>query len=704
MILNHLCQSSRRVCVLSAAAVLLSAGSFAQTAPTAPAAPSPAPSAAPAPFARLGAIRAAPPEDEPVVLDLPDTDIDTVISTLETLTGRLVIRPQQLTTATYNIRIKKPLPKSEALLYIETVLALNNIGIAPLGDKLIKVVDAGRVKQEAPEMINGSSLDYPATGKVATKLFQLEFARVAEVIPLFGGLLNPFYGGPVPLQNANAALITDSISNLQRVELLLQQVDKPVTAGMKPKFYTLKNAKASDLVNKLRAILAGTLQQQLGSATSYNADDRTNQIVLVTDPRQHAFFDDLIDRLDQKSDPNTRNDVLYLKHAKAADVVNVLSRIISGQTTATQRQSPGSVRPGQVQPTAPGAPAAPPAQPMIVSASSANNPNLDALMSSGANEFSAVMTVVSDERSNSVVAFGTADDLRLVRELIDKLDIVLAQVRIEVVIAEVTLDDNDASGISALGLKLEGDKLVGFSGTIETGAAVTNGVITRPGVTGRMDLAAELSITSTLRKRNNAIVTVPAIVTSHGKQAKFFNGETRPVVTGSITSGTVGGTTSTVTQQQIGTTVTVTPFIGVDGSVQLDIVQDVQDVIGTVPVDNNQQYIIGQRQTTSYVTTKTGEIIVLGGFRKNIQVRERSRLGPIPFLGDLFGRRTKNDSRQELVFFLRPTVLTNSPAIDNAEALKRIEKLPTRDTIKGELDSNFVPPAHQSTLGKILSK
>jgi general secretion pathway protein D len=639
-----------------------------------------------------------------VVLDLPDTDIDTVISTLETLTGRLVIRPQQLTTATYNIRIKKPLPKSEALLYIETVLALNNIGIAPLGDKLIKVVDAGRVKQEAPEMINGSSLDYPATGKVATKLFQLEFARVAEVIPLFGGLLNPFYGGPVPLQNANAALITDSISNLQRVELLLQQVDKPVTAGMKPKFYTLKNAKASDLVNKLRAILAGTLQQQLGSATSYNADDRTNQIVLVTDPRQHAFFDDLIDRLDQKSDPNTRNDVLYLKHAKAADVVNVLSRIISGQTTATQRQSPGSVRPGQVQPTAPGAPAAPPAQPMIVSASSANNPNLDALMSSGANEFSAVMTVVSDERSNSVVAFGTADDLRLVRELIDKLDIVLAQVRIEVVIAEVTLDDNDASGISALGLKLEGDKLVGFSGTIETGAAVTNGVITRPGVTGRMDLAAELSITSTLRKRNNAIVTVPAIVTSHGKQAKFFNGETRPVVTGSITSGTVGGTTSTVTQQQIGTTVTVTPFIGVDGSVQLDIVQDVQDVIGTVPVDNNQQYIIGQRQTTSYVTTKTGEIIVLGGFRKNIQVRERSRLGPIPFLGDLFGRRTKNDSRQELVFFLRPTVLTNSPAIDNAEALKRIEKLPTRDTIKGELDSNFVPPAHQSTLGKILSK
>jgi general secretion pathway protein D len=701
MILNHLRLPSRPARALAAAAsAFVSIAAFAQTAPAPAAGPA---ATAPAPTPRVGAIRPAPPEDEPVVLNLPDTDIDTVLSLLETLTGRLVIRPQQLQTATYNIRIKNPLPKAEAILYIETVLALNNIGIAPLGDKMIKVVDAGRVKQEAPEMIQGSAFDYPATGKVATKLFQLEFARVAEVIPLFAGLLNPFYGGPVPLQNANAALVTDSISNLQRVELLLQQVDKPVTAGMRPKFYTLKNAKASDLVNKLRTILTGTLQQQLGSATTYNADDRTNQIVLVTDPRQHAFFDDLIDRLDQKSDPNTRNDVIYLKHAKAADVVNVLSRIISGQTTAIQRQSPGSVRPGQVAtpPRAPGAPTAP-TQPTVVSASSANNPNLDAMMASGSNEFSAVMTVVNDDRSNSVVVFGTADDLRLVRELIDKLDIVLAQVRIEVVIAEVTLEDNDASGISALGLKIDGDKLVGFSGSIETGLDVSNGVITRPGTSGRFDLAAELSVSSTLRKRNNAIVTVPAIVTSHGKEAKFFNGETRPVVTGSITSGTVGGTTSTVTQQQIGTTLTVTPFIGIDGSVQLDIIQDVQDVIGTVPVDGNQQYIIGQRQTTSYITTRTGEIIVLGGFRKNTQVRERSRLGPIPILGDLFGPRNKGDARQELVFFLRPTVLTNTPAIDNAEALQRIEKLPTRDAIKSELDPNYQAPAKPSVLGRIL--
>ena len=140
---------------------------------------------------------------------------------------------------------------------------------------------------------SGTTLDRPATGRAATKLFQLEFMRVGEFIPMLqAGILNQFYGAPVMFQNANSALITDSISNLQRVEMLLQQVDKPSLGGTKPKVYPVRNVKASELVNKLRAILTGPLQQQLGTATSYSADDRTQQLFVVTDPRQWDFFTD----------------------------------------------------------------------------------------------------------------------------------------------------------------------------------------------------------------------------------------------------------------------------------------------------------------------------------------------------------------------------------------------------------------------------
>ena len=638
---------------------------------------------------------AAKPGDEMVnQLMLPDADIDTMLTALEQLTGRMVIRPQQLTTATYNLKIKSAVTKAEAIVAIETSLALNGIGLSPLGDKYLKVINLQVVKQEAPELITGSAFAQPATGKPAAKIFQLEFARAQEVQAQIAGSLNPLYGGAVVLQNANALLITDSISNLQRAELLLQTIDKPFTAGTKPKFYQLRDAKASDLVNKLRGIITGPLQQQMGTATSYSADDRTNQIILITDPRQHAFFDDLIERLDRKADPNTRTEVIYLKHAKATDVVNVLSKIISGTTTALQRQGSASVRPGQT-PT-PASPAAP-AAPTVVSASNAAN-------AEGANEFSALMTVVNDDRSNAVVVFGTADDIRLVRALIDKLDIVLPQVRIEVVIAEVTLDDQSASGISALGLKIEADKLIGFSGST-VGASVSNATIKRPGATGPWDLAAEISLNTTPRKRQNAITTVPTVVTSHGKQAKFFNGETRPVVTGTIQSAAGVSTglasSSTVTQQQIGTTLTVTPFIGVDGAVQLDMVQSVEDVTGEVLVDQNKQYVIGRRESTNYVSAKSGDIIVIGGFRKKSKLSSASRFGPIPIIGDLLGSRSKGDTMSELVFFVRPVVLANNPTVDNAEAIKRIDGWPSRDEVKKEVDPRFVPPK-KSLLEKIL--
>ena len=687
--------------VFSLAALLVRA----QTPPTAPA-PADA-TAAPAP--------AKPEEDQMLQqLKLPDADIDTVLNTLELLTGRVVLRPASLPTATYNLKITRPLPKSEAVLYIETVLALNGVGVAPQGDKALVVTPLTLTRTSAPEMITGSAFDQPPSGKPATKIFLLDFLRVQEFAGMIQGIQNPNYaGGTVQLPNANAILVTDSVANLQRIEALIQQIDKPSTNGLKPKFYTLRNgAKASDVVGKLRTILTGTLQIQLGQATSYSADDRSNQIILITDPRQYPLFDDLIAKLDVKSDPNTRNDVIYLKHADAQQVATLLTQLVSGQTGAAQRSNSQSVRPGQgvasqlPLPTAPGTPT--PAGPVAPGATSGT----DALGGTGANEFSTLVTVIPDIRANAIVVSGTADDLRLIKEIIDKLDIILAQVRIEVVMAEVNLDDNHSSGISQLGLTIAGDKLVGFSGT-EASTTVTNGTVTRPGgttpVSGPFDLAATLTINTTPRKSNTTILSQPSITTSHAKQAKFFFGETRPVVTGTTSTPTAATTTtgfstsSQVQQQQIGTTVTVKPLIGNDGSVQLDITLDISDVTGNVQIDNNTQYIIGQRTTNSFITAQSGDILVMGGIQKQKNSKSTSRLGPIPILGDLFGSRNKEDQRTEVIVFIRPVVLTGTAAVDNASTLKRVDALETREAILKEIDPKYQPPP-KTLLEKILPK
>ena len=613
-------------------------------------------------------------------LKLRDESVDQVLALIERLTGKTVLRPQALPNATFTITLNGSVTKEETIRALETLLSLNGIAITPLDDKFLKVTPLAIARSEAPELIDGSTLLLPASGRLASKVFQLNFLRINEFMPQIAGLLNPGTGSPpVLFEKANAALVTDSLTNLQRIETLIARLDQPLLAGLTPKFYQLSFAKASDVVNKMRLILSGALQAQLGSATTFNPDDRTNQIVLVADTRQHPFFDDLIARLDVKSDPNTRNEVIYLKHAAAKDVATILSQLVTGQNNAAKTTGQADTARLAGSPPATVVNQGPPGNPTITNFVA---PAGGSLALEQSNQFSALLTILPEERSNSIVVSGTVDDIRLINELVAKIDILLAQVRIEVVIAEVSLEDNATSGISALGLTITGDRLTGFSGTA-AGIAITNGVLT-PGVVGAgpVDLAAQISLATTPRKNNANILSVPNIITTHNKEGKIFVGEQRPVISSYINDGTNTGTggvgagfRSNVTSKDIGISLSVKPLIGTDGTVQLEIKQEVNDILGDITIDGNPQPRIGRRSTESFVSARTGEIIVLGGLQRKSESRSNSRLGPIPLLGDLLGSRSRSKTRTDLVFFLRPTILTNSSA-DNSAALQQVDEFP----------------------------
>ncbi len=610
---------------------------------------------------------------------LRDESIDQVLTLLERWTGKTMLRPQTMPTAAITLSLREAVTKAEAIQAVETLLNLNGIAITPLGARFLKVTPLNLAKSEAPEFIEGSTLALTPSGRVASKLFQLTFLRINEFMPQMQGLLNPAAGSPpVVFEKTNAALITDSISNLQRVETLIAKLDQPLTTALQPKFYALHSgAKASEVVNKIRALFTGPLQNQIGSATTYNADDRTNQIILISDPRQHAFFDELIAKLDVKSDPNTRNEVIYLKHGTAKDVATILTQLISGQTNAVKSSGQDSARPiVQANNALPGvapAPNAPPAPAPIAATSTAAGLGLNL----ESNQFSSLLTIVPEERSNSIVVSGTMDDVRLINDLVAKLDVLLAQVRIEVVIAEVTLGDESTSGISALGLKIVEGKLVGFNGTVAGGNSITDATLTAD----THDLSATIALATTPRKSNAIILSQPTISTTHNKEGHIFVGESTPIVSNYLNNGAVGGTTATsgfssnVTYKDIGIDLKVKPLIGTDGSVQLEITQEVSDILGNVNIGGNDQPTVGRRSTESFVSAKSGDIIVLGGMQRTSKSRSTSRLGPIPIIGDLFGTRSRKETRTDLIFFLRPIVLSNT-AEDNAAALKQVESFP----------------------------
>jgi general secretion pathway protein D len=639
----------------------------------------------------------APGEELVGPLNMPGDSIDSVLGLIERWTGKTLLRPQNLPQATISFNMKERMTKKEAIQGLETILNLNGVAITPLGDRFLKVTALNMVKSEAPEFIEGSTLGLTSSGRTASKLFTLQFLRVTEFMPSITALLNPAAGSPpVIFDKGNSALITDSVSNLQRVENLINRLDQPSLNGLTPKFYQIRyGAKASDVVNKLKAILSGPLQTQLGATTTFNADDRTNQVALIADPRQYIFFDELIAKLDVKSETNTRNEVIRLKAAAAKDVADILGKLVQGQNTAAKTSGQENVTRAQntpnATPAAPGQPAAPQAAPTSIMAALASQG-----IEPASNQFSPLLTIMPDERTNSLVVSGTMDDIRLIHELTDKIDILLAQVRIEVVIAEVTLSDNETSGIDSLGLRVSNGKLTGLVGS-GAGVAVA-GLPSATSTTGTVNYATLLSglnaiitLSTTPRKGNTTILSRPSISTTHNKEAKIFVGETIPTITGSTTSNASAGaanpyTTSSITQQEVGITITVKPLIGTDGSVQLDLKQEISDVGDPVTIDGNIQNIILKRTTSSFITAKSGEILVLGGLQKKTNVKSTNRLGPIPFLGDLFGTRTRKDQRDELIFFLRPIVLTNTPE-DNAPAFQEVDQLPKqqRDGIKSTL-------------------
>jgi len=630
------------------------------------------------------------PNDKVGPVSLRDDTVAQVLDILQKWTGKTVLRPQALPPNLYTLNLPVGATRAEALLAIETLLNLNGVAVIQQGDRFLKVVPNNVAKSESPSLIMESTLNLPSSGRVASKIFVLKHANGQEVVAQIASMLNATLATPpVYFGRNNAILVTDSIMNLQKIETLLNQLDRPQLDVVATKMYNLKHAIATDVVNKLTLLLRSPAQTagapfRLSTGTSFTADERTNRIILIGSADQHTFFDNLIETLDANADPNTMTDVIFLRHANATEVATLLTQLITGQTKATTTASGGKSTTGTNRVTTPAANAT--AAASAANASSSQN---------GADEFSSMTTVLADVRSNSIVVSGTKDDLRLLRLLIDKVDVVLPQVRVEVVIAEVTLTDADTSGISALGMNVSSGKLIGVSSTFGGGTLAGNGTAFATLAAGN-DLTGIIALSTTPTKTDTRILSVPTITTTHNKEATIFVGESRPVITGTQSSAGSGGlvTSSTVSQRDIGIQLKVLPLIGKDGSVQMQVTQQVEDILGQVTLDGNLQPIIGRRSTDSFVSAKSGEIIVLGGLQRTQSLNDANRLGPIPFLGDLLGSSTKSTTRTELVIFMRPYVLNNS-AVDNINAINRINATPIGEEVKKVINPSPAEPVNK---------
>jgi len=387
-----------------------------------------------------------------------------------------------------------------------------------------------------------------------------------------------------------------------------------------------------------------------GDRFSVVPDGRTNSILLRSDnPGRIALLRSLIEKLDVPARAIGSTRVIYLKHAEATKLVEVLRGMLSAAAAG-----------------APGQTAAPGARP-----------------GGGA----APSLIQADEATNSIVINASDTVYNNLRLVIEQLDVRRAQVYVEALVAEMNADRTDELGFQWAGARAAGSRAVGAAanfpaanpsiaglaaGVESVGAglsvAVLGNTITLPDGSTVRGLGA---LARALQSNNlGNILSTPNLLTLDNYQAKIVIGQNVPFVTGSFATAAAATATGaravnpfqTIERRDIGLTLRIKPQISEGSAIRLEIYQEVSSIDPTARAGASD-LVTTKRSLETKVVVDDGNTIVLGGLIQNtltVTTQQIPLLGDIPFLGALFRFKSEDRKRTNLMIFLRPVIIRSA--------------------------------------------
>lgn len=275
-------------------------------------------------------------------------------------------------------------------------------------------------------------------------------------------------------------------------------------------------------------------------------------------------------------------------------------------------------------------------------------------------ELEAPVNIVPDELTNSLLVRATASDWQIIQQAIQALDLRPLQVVIEVLIVEVSRNNELSAGISVFGEKVNGDN--------STSAFLPN----TPGDndfslslirSGNVNIDATISALATTGDVH--IISRPVVHAQNNQEANILVGSQRPFVQVSQATATSDLVRNdVVSYRNVGTSLTITPTINEEGYVNLLVAQEVSSATSEVQFGAP---VISTREATTQVLARTGQTVVIGGLVDRQLDKTRSGiplLKDIPILGYLFGSSHETTSNSELFLFLTPYIVSNDEDAD----------------------------------------
>ncbi|HEU5398418.1 MAG TPA: type II secretion system secretin GspD [Gammaproteobacteria bacterium] len=573
-----------------------------------------------------------------ITLNFKDADIREVAATIGQITHKnFIIDPRVQGRVT--VVSAKPVSADAVYATFLSVLEVHGLAAAPAGD-MIKIVPSLEARQMPGYPYNSGT---PGDA-VVTEVIQINNVSATQLVPV----LRPLMSTEAQLAaypQSNVLIVSDRASNVTRLLDIIQRIDQATDSDVE--VVPLQNAPAADMVQVLTSLMQADTSGQNGSPLKLVADERTNSVLISGDKGERLRVRALIARLDQPQESGNTQ-VVYLSYAKAKDIADELK----GYITDLQKQAGGKAAPG-----------------------------------GGA---TSDVSVIPDERTNSLVITAPPKAMHSMQEVIGKLDIRRAQVLVQAIEAELTSDKSAELGVTwvADAANNGGVALTDFSntgasiaGVAQSALAASNssstsvtGFTPPQGLTlgvgkiasGGFSFAALIRALAGDGETN--ILSTPSVVTLDNQEATIKVTQKVPFVTGQYTGATTGSTTGsavinpfqTVDREDVGITLKITPQINEGDSVQLKIDQTVSNLtatsVGGQPVTDN-------REITTNILAKSGEIVVLGGLIDNDLTESEQQvpvLGSIPLIGNLFKYRSTTNTKRNLMVFIQPSILRDS--------------------------------------------
>jgi len=532
-------------------------------------------------------------------------------------------------TGVITLRTEGRFYDNELMDIVQATLNINGFAVVNDGN-IFQVLPIQEARSEARIVQLDSSVK-PGGREVITQLVPLKHVSPQAIIPTLRGLLTKA-GFVIAPNDTHAIVISDNVTNMGRLLKVIDTYDVPFFAGKAMRFFEIKYADPVTLAKDLELVA-----QTLGASTkapkmdiSFIPFQDTNKIMVATSiPRLLDSIESWISNIDIHIGVNKPKMYIYkMQHEQAETTVTVLAEMFKEKITPPEKGLKAGVEP---------------------------------------------MKIIADKNTNSIIVKALPSDYKNIKSIIQTIDATPQQVLIEAIVAEVTLTDNLDLGVEVFfrygGASASG-KPKGAVGSLLPSGITSGDTGTLAGgirsFTFNRDIDTIFNMIAS--EGETEILSTPHLLVRDEQTASIQVGSSEPISTGATTGS--GISTSQIQYRDIGKILTVTPRIGENNMITLDITQEISEVRTTsVSVPDTPAFTIRKTETSLVVTS--GHAIYLGGIidiKDEVTNKKFPLLSGIPYIGNIFKSTNVDKTKTELMILITPYIINTD---DDADRLTK---------------------------------